>query len=46
MLVEADATGFYHLVVDRQLGGVRIDGDATVLEPLLDGFSSASPLPA
>jgi DNA-binding HxlR family transcriptional regulator len=46
VLVETDATGFYHLVVDRQLDGVRIDGDATVLEPLLDGFSSPSPLPA
>jgi DNA-binding HxlR family transcriptional regulator len=46
-LVETDATGLYHLFVDRKLEGVRIEGDATVLEPLLDGFSpSASPLPA
>ena len=46
-LVETDATGLYHLFVDRRLEGVRIEGDATVLEPLLDGFSpSASPLPA
>lgn len=47
VLVETDATGFYHLVVDRKLEGVRIDGDAAALEPLLDGFApSASPLPA
>jgi DNA-binding HxlR family transcriptional regulator len=46
-LVETDATGLYHLFVDRRLEGVRIEGDATVLEPLLDGFSpSASLLPA
>ena len=46
-LVETDATGLYHLFVDRKLEGVRIEGDVTVLEPLLDGFSlSASPLPA
>ena len=47
VLVETDAAGFYHLVVDRQLEGVRIDGDTAALEPLLDGFaSSPSPLPA
>ena len=41
-----DAAGFYHLVVDRQLEGVRIDGDVAALEPLLDGFApSVSPLP-
>ena len=47
VLVETDATGFYHLVVDRQLEGVRIEGDVAALEQLLDGFApSASPLPA
>jgi len=45
VLVETDATGFYHLVVDRKLEGVRIDGDVAALEQLLDGFA-ASPLPA
>jgi DNA-binding HxlR family transcriptional regulator len=45
VLVETDATGFYHLVVDRRLEGVRIDGDATALDQLLDGFAP-SPLPA
>jgi DNA-binding HxlR family transcriptional regulator len=47
VLVETDATGFYHLVVDRQLDGVRIDGDVAALESLLDGFAPrAAPLPA
>jgi DNA-binding HxlR family transcriptional regulator len=45
VLVETDATGFYHLFVDRRLEGVRIDGDAAALEPLLDGFAP-TPLPA
>ena len=39
VLVETDATGLYHLFVDRRLEGVRIEGDATALEQLLDGFS-------
>ena len=50
VLVETDATGFYHLVVDRKLEGVRIDGDVEALEQLLDGFAPdplpATPLPA
>jgi DNA-binding HxlR family transcriptional regulator len=47
VLVEADATGFYRFVVDRQLDAVRIEGDASLLEPLLEGFSlRSSPLPA
>jgi len=50
VLVETDATGFYHLVVDRKLDGVRVDGDVAALEQLLDGFAvappPASPLPA
>lgn len=45
VLVETDATGFYHLVVDRKLEGVRIDGDGDALEQLLEGFAP-SPLPA
>ena len=45
VLVETDATGFYHLVVDRRLEGVRIDGDVAALDQLLDGFAP-SPLPA
>jgi len=45
VLVETDATGFYHLFVDRKLDGVSIDGDVAALEQLLDGFAP-SPLPA
>jgi DNA-binding HxlR family transcriptional regulator len=45
VLVETDPTGFYHLVVDRRLEGVRIEGDVTALDQLLDGFAP-SPLPA
>ncbi len=48
VLVETDAIGFYHLVVNRQAEGVRIEGDETVLERLLDAFTppSREPLPA
>jgi len=41
VLVEADATGFYELVVNRRLEGVRIDGDPAPLQRLIDGFSPA-----
>ncbi len=44
VLVEADAIGFYHLVVNRQLDGVRIDGDGSKLLQLLDAFAP-TPLP-
>jgi hypothetical protein len=47
VLVEGDAVAFYHLVVDRDLTGVRIEGTREVLERLLDGFTTrAEPLPA
>jgi DNA-binding HxlR family transcriptional regulator len=38
VFVESDAIGFYHLVVDRQTEGVRIEGDVAVLERLIDAF--------
>jgi DNA-binding HxlR family transcriptional regulator len=38
VLVESDAIGFYHLVVNRQTEGVRIEGDFEVLERLIDAF--------
>jgi DNA-binding HxlR family transcriptional regulator len=38
VFVESDAIGFYHLVVDRQTDGVRIEGDVAVLERLIDAF--------
>ena len=44
VLVEADAIDFYHLVVNRDSEGVRIEGRA-VLERLLDAFSPVSPEP-
>ncbi|HEX4930654.1 MAG TPA: helix-turn-helix domain-containing protein [Gaiellaceae bacterium] len=43
VLVETDATGFYYLVVDRKLEGVRVEGDVAALEQLLDGFASPTP---
>jgi hypothetical protein len=45
VLVESDAIGFYHLVVDHETEGVRIEGDRDVLERLLDGFAPSEPLP-
>jgi DNA-binding HxlR family transcriptional regulator len=44
VLVESDAIGFYHLVVNRQLDGVRVDGDGSKLLQLLDAFAP-TPLP-
>ena len=38
VFVESDAIGFYHLVVNRQTDGVRIEGDFAVLERLIDAF--------
>ena len=51
VLVETDAIGLYHLVVNRQSEGVRIEGDAEKLELLLDAFGPRQapapvPLPA
>jgi DNA-binding HxlR family transcriptional regulator len=45
VLVESDAIGFYHLVVNRDAEGVRIEGDREVLERLLEGFAPSEPLP-
>ena len=45
VLVETDAIGFYHLIVNRQAEGVRIEGDYAVLERVLDAFTPASPEP-
>ena len=47
VVVEGDPVGFYHLVVDRRQDGVRVAGDAEILERLLDGFAPRpAPLPA
>jgi len=45
VLVETDAIGFYHLVVDRRLEGVRVEGDMALLESMLAAFRP-TPLPA
>ena len=46
VLVETDAIGFYHLMVNRQTEGVRIEGDHELLQALVDGFASPrEPLP-
>ncbi|MGH3072279.1 MAG: winged helix-turn-helix transcriptional regulator [Gaiellaceae bacterium] len=38
VFVETDAIGFYHLVVNRETEGVRIEGDHDVLDRLIDAF--------
>jgi DNA-binding HxlR family transcriptional regulator len=43
-VVACDATGFYHLVVDRQLGAVSVEGDSAALDRLLDTLPCASPV--
>ena len=45
VLVETDAIGFYHLVVNRESEGVRIEGDASVLQRLIDAFTPPQPEP-
>ena len=45
VFVESDAIGFYHLVVNRQTDGVRIEGDFAVLERLIDAFGPKSAMP-
>ena len=42
-VVEADATGFYHLFVDGALEGVRIAGDVRIVEHLVAAFSATTP---
>ena len=44
-VVEADATGFYHLFVDGALEGVRIEGDVRIVEHLVAAFSATTPEP-
>ena len=46
VIVEADAVAFYHLFVDRRLDGVAVQGDAELLERLLDAASSSGASPA
>lgn len=44
VLVETDESGFYHLLVNRELEGVRIEGDAALLERAVNAVATA-PLP-
>jgi DNA-binding HxlR family transcriptional regulator len=44
VLVETDAIGFYHLIVNRQLEGARVEGDTALLERVLTAFAP-TPLP-
>lgn len=50
VLVETDETGFYHLLVSRQLEGVRVEGDLALLERAVNSVSTEpltlAPLPA
>lgn len=45
VLVDTDATGFYHLVVNRELEGVRVEGDVGLLKRVVSAVSTA-PIPA
>jgi DNA-binding MarR family transcriptional regulator len=45
VFVESDAIGFYHLVVNRETEGVRIEGDFEVLERLIDAFGPSPAMP-
>jgi DNA-binding HxlR family transcriptional regulator len=45
VFVESDAIGFYHLVVNRETEGVRIEGDFEVLERLIDAFGPKPAMP-
>jgi DNA-binding HxlR family transcriptional regulator len=50
VLVETDETGFYHLLVNRQLEGVRVEGDLALLERAVSAVATEpltlTPLPA
>jgi DNA-binding HxlR family transcriptional regulator len=39
VLVEADPTAFYHLIVERDRKGVQIEGDPEILDRLIRAFS-------
>jgi DNA-binding HxlR family transcriptional regulator len=45
VLVETDAIGFYHLLVNRQLDGVRVEGDLELLERIVSAVAT-EPIPA
>lgn len=46
-VVEGDPAGFYHLFVDGELDGVRIEGDLELVDRLVERFAARpEPLPA
>jgi DNA-binding HxlR family transcriptional regulator len=45
VLVETDAIGFYHLLVNRELEGVRVKGDTELLERIVSAVAT-EPIPA
>jgi DNA-binding HxlR family transcriptional regulator len=45
VFVETDAIGFYHLLVNRELDGVRIEGDVELLERVVSAVAT-EPIPA
>ena len=40
VLVETDETGFYDLLVNRELDGVRVEGDLALLERAVSAFAT------
>jgi hypothetical protein len=45
-IVSADRAGFYHLIVDRDLSCVAIDGDEPLVRSLIASLPYAEPSPA
>ena len=45
VLVETDASGFYHLLVDGSYDGVRVEGDRELLDRAVNAVATA-PVPA
>ena len=45
VFVETDAIGFYHLLVNRELDGVRVEGDTELLERVVTAVAT-EPIPA
>lgn len=40
VFVETDAIGFYHLLVNRELDGVRVEGDTELLERIVSAVAT------
>ena len=44
-IVEGNVTGFYHLLVDRDLDAITVQGSRSAVQSLLDALPSAIPAP-